>query len=544
MTQPLTAEDPRVLGVYELLGRLGEGAQGVVYLGRTPAGEQVAIKLLHPGTASDPVTRERFLREVAVARRVARFCTAPVLHADLEGSRPYVVSEYIPGPSLRTLVEREGPRRGAALERLAISTATALASIHRAGVLHRDFKPANVLIGPEGPVVIDFGIAKAFDQPGSTRSGMAMGTPSYLAPEVLGGQEATPASDVFSWGVTMVFAATARPAFGNDSIPSVITRILHEEPDLSLMEPPLRDLVAACLAKDPAARPTAEQLVTHLTGQPAPPPPVPAPRPAAPRTPGTRRGIFAGIAAVAAALVLAAGTVVFAQTRQESAAPARTSPAAQAAGGPTGQATAAPAPPSPTHRPRRTRTPGARRSAPPEALPQREQPEPTATRARRRTRPNPTGSSPAPSKPPASEPPPSESPTSKPPTSKPPTAKPTTKPTSQPKPSPKPNPYTAAGVCGSGYKVIDSHSFGSATTYLLYHATAKKNCVITLSRYVVPGKIAMSAVLQVQGGGSGSDSGKYTAYAGPIRLAAAKKCVIWGGGYGSSSWRSGWSHCG
>src|SRR5690606_25922381 len=113
----------------------------------------------------------------------------------LAGSRPYVVSEYIPGPSLRTLVEREGPRRGASLERLAISTATALAAIHRAGVLHRDFKPANVLIGPEGPVVIDFGIAKALDQPGATRSGLAMGTPSYLAPEVLSGQEATAASD-------------------------------------------------------------------------------------------------------------------------------------------------------------------------------------------------------------------------------------------------------------------------------------------------------------------------------------------------------------
>jgi predicted Ser/Thr protein kinase len=269
--QPLASDDPRRLGEYDIIARLGEGGQGIVYLGKSGSGEQVAVKLLHHALVADPDARTRFLREVAVAQRVARFCTATVLHADLEGSRPYIVSEYVPGPSLRELVINEGPRRGAALERLAISTATALAAIHRAGILHRDFKPANVLMGPEGPVVIDFGIARALDSPTATATGMAMGTPSFLAPEQLTGTSViSEAADVFAWGVTMVFAATGKPAFGSDSIPVVMNRILNEEPQLGRMEGALADLVAACLSKDPTQRPTADQLIIELTGQPVP----------------------------------------------------------------------------------------------------------------------------------------------------------------------------------------------------------------------------------------------------------------------------------
>ncbi|MGV9374351.1 protein kinase domain-containing protein [Nonomuraea sp. NPDC003707] len=268
--QPLAADDPRRLGAYEIVARLGEGGQGVVYLGKSDSGEQAAVKLLHNALVADADARTRFLREVAVAQRVARFCTAPVLHADLDGSRPYIVSEYVPGPSLREMVINEGPRRGAALERLAISTATALAAIHRAGILHRDFKPANVLMGPEGPVVIDFGIARALDSPGATATGMAMGTPSYLAPEQLSGAAVSEAADVFAWGVTMVFAATGKPAFGADSIPVVMNRILNEEPELGRMEGVLGELVGLCLSKDPAQRPSADELIVRLTGQPAP----------------------------------------------------------------------------------------------------------------------------------------------------------------------------------------------------------------------------------------------------------------------------------
>ncbi|GAA4068039.1 serine/threonine-protein kinase [Nonomuraea soli] len=311
--QPLSAGDPRRLGAYDVVARLGEGGQGVVYLGRGVSGEQVAIKLLHQALVADPEARTRFLREVAVAQRVARFSTAPVLHADLDGSRPYIVSEYVPGPSLRELVQNEGPRRGAALERIAISTATALAAIHRAGILHRDFKPANVLMGPEGPVVIDFGVARQLDSPGGTATGLAMGTPAYLAPEQLTGAPVSEVADVFAWGVTMTFAATGQAAFGSDSIPAVMNRILHQEPALDGMEGALRELVAVCLSKDPSQRPTADQLVLRLTGQPIPaaaiepvappssglgsaapvpfrlsdPAPVPRPAPAAPPTAAT-----------------------------------------------------------------------------------------------------------------------------------------------------------------------------------------------------------------------------------------------------------------
>ncbi|WP_328807671.1 protein kinase domain-containing protein [Nonomuraea antri] len=265
MNHPLEEDDPRRLGSYDLTARLGEGGQGVVYLGRSESGEQVAVKLLHQGLLTDSDARTRFLREVDIARRVARFSTAPVLHADLAGRRPYIVSEYVPGPSLRDLVLAEGPRRGAALERLAISTAAALAAIHRAGVLHRDFKPANILMGPEGPVVIDFGIARALDSPGGTSTGQLMGTPSYLAPEQLGGAQVTAAADVFAWGVTMVFAASGRPAFGVDSTPAVINRILNEQPEVTGLDGTLLDLVTASLSKDPAGRPSADDLVAELT---------------------------------------------------------------------------------------------------------------------------------------------------------------------------------------------------------------------------------------------------------------------------------------
>ncbi|MDX3111460.1 serine/threonine-protein kinase [Nonomuraea angiospora] len=273
MNQPLVEDDPRRLGSYDIVGRLGEGGQGVVYLGRAAGGEPVAVKLLHRGLLTDSRERNRFLREVELAQRVARFSTAPVLHADLAGRRPYIVSEYVPGPSLHDLVTVEGPRRGAALDRVAISTATALAAIHRAGILHGDFKPGNILMGPEGPVVIDFGVARALDAPGTTSTGSVMGTPSYLAPEQLGGLPVTEAADIFAWGVTMVFAASGRAAFGTDSTPAVINRILNKEPEISGLAGTLLELVTASLSKDPGERPRADDLVARLTSPTALPSP-------------------------------------------------------------------------------------------------------------------------------------------------------------------------------------------------------------------------------------------------------------------------------
>jgi hypothetical protein len=263
---PLQPGDPRTLGPYELIGRLGAGGQGAVFLGRGPSQDLVAIKLLRADLAEDTDARGRFVREAMAARQVARFCAAQVLDADVAGDRPYIVSEYVQGPSLLRLVRERGPISGAALERLAIGTATALVAIHQAGIVHRDLKPANVLVAPDGPRVIDFGIAKALSGT-STVSSQIIGTPAYMAPEQLRGDSLTPAVDVFAWAATMVFVGTGLPPFGADAIPNVVHRILSEDPDLGDMSGSVRALVADCLAKDPERRPSARQVLLRLLAE-------------------------------------------------------------------------------------------------------------------------------------------------------------------------------------------------------------------------------------------------------------------------------------
>ncbi|GLW67243.1 hypothetical protein Arub01_54860 [Actinomadura rubrobrunea] len=260
---PLRPGDPERLGAYRLTGLLGEGGQGSVYLAEDDDGRRVAIKLLHARFSGDAKARSRFAAELEVARRVSPFCTARILDADVEGDRPYIVSEYIDAPSLSEVLAAEGPRSGGDLDRLAIGTMTALAAIHQAGVVHRDFKPANVLVAPDGPRVIDFGIARALDATG-TMSSTAVGTPAYMAPEQITGAPIGPQADVWAWGATMVYAATCRAAFGQDSIPAVMHRILHLPPDLGALTEPLRGLVAHCLIKDPAARPSSHQVLMQL----------------------------------------------------------------------------------------------------------------------------------------------------------------------------------------------------------------------------------------------------------------------------------------
>ncbi|REE96937.1 serine/threonine-protein kinase [Thermomonospora umbrina] len=285
--RPLEPADPDRLGGYRIAGRLGEGAQGVVLLGHGPEGPDgtaVAIKLLHARLSDDAQARSRFIREVELAKQVATFCTAAVLDADVEGDRPYIVSEYIEGPSLAGLVSAEGPRGRTALERLAVGTATALTAIHRAGVVHRDFKPANVLLGGDGPRVIDFGIARAIDAGGLTQVGRVPGTPAYMSPEQLGGVEVGPAADVFAWGSTMLYAATARLPFGEGSLQEVIQRIVYDEPVLDALPESLRTVVADAMAKDPARRPTARQLLDRLLGQESPVTGMPEPMVAEART--------------------------------------------------------------------------------------------------------------------------------------------------------------------------------------------------------------------------------------------------------------------
>jgi serine/threonine protein kinase len=242
---------------------LGEGGQGTVYLGHSPSGAPVAIKVLHARMADDTDELRRFAREMDIAGLVATFCTANVIDVGTFRRRPYIVSEYIPGPSLQELVKSEGPRIGSGLERLAVATLTALEAIHRAGIIHHDLKPANVIMGPEGPVVIDFGIARLLDQV-TTRSGI-MGTPAYMAPEQFEGQAAAPASDVFSWAATMVFAATGQVPYPGATPPAVIHAIMTRDPDLTGVPDPLQPLMLSCLAKDPDARPTPQELLARLT---------------------------------------------------------------------------------------------------------------------------------------------------------------------------------------------------------------------------------------------------------------------------------------
>ncbi|MEO3827298.1 serine/threonine-protein kinase [Actinomadura sp. B10D3] len=262
---PLVPGDPARLGRYELVGRLGEGGQSVVYLGRREDGVQAAVKLLRDQLSRSPEWRARFEREMRMIGRVAGFCTAQVVEADISGDLPYVVSEYVPGPSLSGLVHEQGPRLGTDLDRLAIGTVTALAAIHRAGILHRDFKPSNVLMGPDGPRVIDFGIARVIGAASARGSGV-VGTPSYMAPEQVTDAELGSGVDMFTWAATMLFAATGRHPFGNDTISAVFHRILNYEPDLSPLPESLRGVVASCLAKDPAMRPAAQEVLLNLLG--------------------------------------------------------------------------------------------------------------------------------------------------------------------------------------------------------------------------------------------------------------------------------------
>ncbi|HEV2451306.1 MAG TPA: serine/threonine-protein kinase [Streptosporangiaceae bacterium] len=260
---PLRDMDPREVGGYQLLGRLGEGGQGVVFLAVSPGGSRAAVKLLPPTT--DPQVRSRFLKEVAAAQRVPQFCTAQVLDAGIFERRPFIVSEYISGPSLVEVVDRLGPRSGAALERIAVATLTALGAVHAAGMVHRDFKPGNVLLGPDGPVVIDFGLATV---PGMTTTGLsgqvAVGTPAFMAPEQLAAKRVTAAADMWSWGVTIVLAGTGKLPFKGESLTATAYSILHSEPDVGRLPEPLGLLVHRCLNKDPAVRPSARDALSEL----------------------------------------------------------------------------------------------------------------------------------------------------------------------------------------------------------------------------------------------------------------------------------------
>ncbi|GAA3931771.1 hypothetical protein GCM10023085_11360 [Actinomadura viridis] len=554
---PLRSGDPAALGAYEILGRLGEGGQGSVFLGRRagsggvhPDG-YVAVKLLHAGLAGDAPARARFVRELDVAKRVARFCTAQVIDANLAGDQPYIVSEFVPGQSLHRLVQAEGPRTGGALERLAISTLTALYAIHQAGIVHRDFKPHNVMMGPDGPRVIDFGVARALGAAGETQN---VGTPAYMAPEHFTGGTVGPAADMFAWGTTMVFAASGQPAFGNDDMAAVMHRILTGTPDLGGLPSPLREVVAASLAKEPERRPTAREAQERLVGAgsempaealPPPPPPFPGgPSPAqvteprvgaeqdgweatppqpqpllpqpqhVPAPPVRQEGQGAGrkrllvpvAAAVAVGAVLAGGSV-WAATRSggDSDRPAAgqkgpNGPAVEQFPGGADRNTD-----KRSARPRNSQSPGAKPDDP------KASGSPGAGRA---TAPPGGGGGTSGGG-----------------------AKPGGGTTSGPEPA---NKYSPQQVCnsggrGGGYYVQRSMAVAGGKAYQLYNGSGY-NCAVLIKTRNVGRASSVSVWIQASGGSKVADGGSYAWYAGPVYVSAAGKCVRFGSGSAASSY--------
>jgi serine/threonine protein kinase len=268
--QPLRPGDPTLLGRYRITARLGEGGMGSVYLAATPDGRPVALKVIRGELAGDDEFRRRFRSEVARAREVPPFCTAEVLDADTEHEPPYLVVEYVDGPSLAVVIRERGPLTPANQHGLAVGVAVALTAIHGAGVIHRDLKPSNVLLAPGSPKVIDFGIARATSgSEAETAADQLVGTVPYMAPERFDSRAfgpLTPASDVFSWGAVIAYAAIGRSPFGAEVPSAVAVRIMTSEPDLDGLSGPLREVVRASLAKNPADRPSARQLLDHLLG--------------------------------------------------------------------------------------------------------------------------------------------------------------------------------------------------------------------------------------------------------------------------------------
>ncbi|SDS13245.1 serine/threonine-protein kinase [Actinopolymorpha singaporensis] len=264
--RPLGTADPTRVGAYSLRGRLGGGAMGTVYLGTSPGGRAVAVKVARTDLADDPEFRERFRREVAMARSVGGFWTAGVVDADPEAPQPWLATEYVVGPTLQQAVSEYGPLPAPAVRRLAAGLTEALQAIHAAGLVHRDLKPSNVLLAADGPRVIDFGISQALEGVRLTATGEFLGTPGFLAPEQISGAAVGPATDLFALGAVLVFAATGRGPFGTGPTDALMYRAMHDEPTLDGLPPELVDVVRACLDRDPARRPTPGQVLDRIGG--------------------------------------------------------------------------------------------------------------------------------------------------------------------------------------------------------------------------------------------------------------------------------------
>ncbi|MFE7757713.1 bifunctional serine/threonine-protein kinase/ABC transporter substrate-binding protein [Streptomyces sp. NPDC057429] len=331
--RPLTSEDPRTVGEYRTLVRLGAGGMGVVYLARSPGGGLAAVKVIRAEHAADPGFRARFRREADAARRITGPWVVPVTGADTEAPEPWLATAFVPGPSLAEVVDVQGPLPAGTVRTLGARLAEALGAVHKAGLVHRDVKPGNVLLALDGPRLIDFGIARHDGATALTATGAVIGTPGYLAPEQASAGESGPAGDVFSLGCVLAFAATGHRPFGRGPAAGVLFRTVHEDPDLDGLPAELLGTVTACLAKDPADRPTAAQAAERLTGRgeaawsvpglsaaiaerssaaltlpdPGPLPTVPDPAPAG--KPSRRRVLVAG--AAGAVLLTGGGTAAW-----------------------------------------------------------------------------------------------------------------------------------------------------------------------------------------------------------------------------------------
>ncbi|WP_030610676.1 serine/threonine-protein kinase [Streptomyces fulvoviolaceus] len=263
--QPLGVDEPTVVGPYRLLGRLGSGGMGRVYLGRSAGGRTVAVKIVHPHFALDEEFRARFRREVEAARRVGGAWTAPVLDADPEAGVPWVATAYAAGPSLSAAVADGGPLPAHSVRALGAGLAEALAAVHELGLVHRDVKPSNVLLTLDGPLLIDFGIARATDGTASlTSTGVSIGSPGYMSPEQILSKGVAGTADVFSLGAVLAYAATGQPPFPGDSSAALLYKVVHEEPELGSLSGELREVAEACLAKEPGERPTPGEVARRL----------------------------------------------------------------------------------------------------------------------------------------------------------------------------------------------------------------------------------------------------------------------------------------
>ncbi|WP_438296290.1 serine/threonine-protein kinase [Streptomyces sp. HUAS TT7] len=263
--EPLDAGDPANIGPYTLRARLGSGGMGTVYLARSRSGRTVAVKTVRPELTGDSGFRERFRREVEAARSISGFYTASVVDADLEAAVPWVATVYVDAPDLASLITEDGPLPESAVRDLGAGLAEALAAVHRTGLVHRDLKPGNILVTRDGPRIIDFGIARALsDGPALTTLGAAIGTPGFMSPEQAQGLAITPASDVFSLGAVLCYAATGHGPFGTGTAHALLYRVVHDRPDLTGLPPALRPALQRCLAKQPHQRPSPDDLLASL----------------------------------------------------------------------------------------------------------------------------------------------------------------------------------------------------------------------------------------------------------------------------------------